>query len=142
MPIEITQPELTEFVAIVEQVTAEESDYGVQIHLVLDPLDTELKEKMKDTKTQRFHEWIRLSPKATDHSLPEGSIAHQYYKMLCNVEPKAKEPDKVFDAFKTMEGNIYLFRKEKLGRSYGGHEATDHWVVQEKKQVPGDPPTA
>ena len=111
----------------VEEVPDQMKENGRQIHIELKPDDEAI---LKDSKTGRFHEWLRITDKTTDTSVPEGSKIDAYLKEIEVSMPSAKKAAKVFDAFKSMEGKRFKFVRKVLGKSFKGHEAKASFVPQ------------
>jgi len=112
----------------VEIVPDQMTEGGEQIHLELKPDDEEL---LKDSKTGRFHEWLRLTKTTTEDTVPEGSKLEAYLKEIEMVLPGAKKEEKVVDAFKVMEGKRFHFVRKVLGRAFKGHEARPSFIPQQ-----------
>jgi len=129
--VERTKAEgLDEFQGTVLEVTLEPSQLeGMedqeQFHIFMEPVDKKI---MKNSKTGGFHEWIRLSPKATESSVPEGSVADRYIEEIELLIPEAKKKKLITEVFQLLKDKTFLFKKKKLGRSYEGKEAKGYWV--------------
>jgi hypothetical protein len=94
-----------------------------QFHVTMEGLNIEVK-----GKTGVLHEWIRLSPKTTQESIPEGSIIDKYLTQLEIVLPEAKKAKTLNEAFGLMKGKVFLFKKIKLGKAFEGHPARAVWL--------------
>jgi len=128
--VEITKAEMIEeFDGKVVEVGVEPSQRedieGEQVHIQIEPVNKDL---LKDSKTGRMHEWVRLSPKSTETTVPEGSIAHRYIQAVEDVIKEAKETEKVLEVFQLLNEKTFTFKRKQLGKSFGGHEAKDYWV--------------
>lgn len=104
-----------------------------QIHIEIAPTDKEL---LKDSKTGRFHEWIRITDKTENNLVPEGSILDRYMQEIELIHKDAKNKETYMEVFKLMMGNTYLFKRKKLGKAYGGFEAHKYFcpVTLKEKQ--------
>jgi hypothetical protein len=110
-------------VKIVDDPVREEEE-GQQYHIEMSCLDKEIK-----GETGKLHEWIRISAKATDDTVPEGSVLDKYLEELESVLPDArKEGLTIMQVLSLMKGKVFQFRKKKLGRSFEGHEAKPYWT--------------
>ena len=122
-----TQNGLEEFVGVVVDVVLEKNTFvdseQDQYHITMKPEGIEIK-----GKTGVIHEWIRLSPKATQTSVPEGSTVERYLSQLEVVLPEAKKAKTLEEAFFMMKGKKFLFRRVKLGRAYDGKPAKESWA--------------
>jgi len=98
---------------------------GDQVHIQIEPTDKEL---LKDSKTGKMHDWIRISPKATETTVPEGSVADRFLQAVENIVSEAKKTEKVLEVFQLLNEKTFTFKRQKLGKSFGGHEARDYWV--------------
>lgn len=115
-----------EFVGVVENVILEPSnltDGGEQYHLTMKPEGVEI-----TGKTGLMHEWIRVPPKATETSVPEGSVLDKFVQELEVLHNEVKKLGSVPEIFAFLVGKKYLFKKKKLGKSFDGHEAKAYWV--------------
>jgi len=111
----------------VEIVPDQMNEGSEQIHLELQPDDETI---LKESKTGRFHEWLRMTKTATETTVPEGSKIDAYLKEVETVVPATKKAKKVFEAFKMLEGKKFKFVRKTLGRSFKGHEAKPSFVPQ------------
>ena len=102
---------------------------GEQIHIQIEPLDKSL---LKDSKTGCMHEWIRLSPKSTDTTVPEGSTADNYIQEIESVIPEAKKIELVAQVFNIIKGRKFTFVQKRLGKSFKGYEAKNYWVPKKE----------
>ena len=75
-----------------------------------------------------MYEWINISSKATETTVPEGSNLDRYLAELEVLYSTLKEVKKVYDVLAVMIGKKYLFKKKKLGKSYDGKEAKEFWI--------------
>jgi hypothetical protein len=128
--VERTKAEfLEEFEGKVENVTLEpsqlEGQEQMQYHIEIVPSDSSL---LKNAKTGRFHEWIRVSATATDETVPEGSVADKYIQEIELLMPSAKKCKMLNEVFLLFKGHTFLFKRKKLGKSYAGHEAKEYWT--------------
>lgn len=94
-----------------------------QFHITMKPTDKEIK-----GKTGMLHEWIRMSPKSKEEIIPEGSILDKYLTQVEMLVPEAKKAKTLTEAFATIKGKKFTFKKVKLGRSFEGHAAREYWV--------------
>lgn len=119
---------LVEFVGVVADVVLEKNtftgdDESTQYHITMKPEGIAMK-----GKTGFIHEWVRLSAKATQKSVPEGSIIERYLSQLEVVMPDAKKAKTLDEAFAMMKGKSFLFRRVKLGRAFQGNQPRDMWT--------------
>ena len=100
-----------EFVGVVENVLLEPSnltDGGEQYHLTMKPEGVEI-----TGKTGLMHEWIRVPPKATETSVPEGSVLDKFVQELEVLHNEVKKLGSVPEIFAFLVGKKYLFKKGK-----------------------------
>ena len=118
---------LDEFVGTVENVVLEKNTFGEtesdQYHITIKAEGVAIK-----GKTGLIHEWVKLSAKATQKSIPEGSIVERYLSSLEVVMPALKSAKTLDEAFSQLKGKKFLWRRVKLGRAFEGHPARDVWV--------------
>lgn len=122
-----TSQGLEEFKGLVADVVLEKNTFGDtesdQYHITMKPEGLQMK-----GKTGFIHEWIRLSAKATQKSVPEGSIIERYLSQLEVVLPDTKKAKTLDEAFAMLKGKRFLFRRVKLGRAFEGKPAREMWV--------------
>ena len=111
----------------VEVVPDQMRESGEQIHMEFEPDDKTI---LEGSKTGKFHEWLRLTSTTTSETVPEGSKIEAYLKEIEIVLPTSKKVDKVFDAFKMMDGKRFHFVRKVLGRSFKGYDAKPSFVPQ------------
>jgi hypothetical protein len=126
--VERTQPQgLEEFTGKVEDVVLEKNTFADtesdQYHIIMVPIDIKV-----GGKTERLHEWIRLSPKTTQTSIPEGSVVDRYLQQVEVCIPAAKKAKTIAEALGMMKGRTFKFKKVKLGRSFEGKPAREVWT--------------
>lgn len=116
---------LDEFVGFARVVEPVQGNFGPQIKIEIEPEDKTL---IKAGKTGRFHEFLRLPPKATDTRIPQGSVIDTYLREVESLFKEAKTKETVLDALKVLLDKKLLWRKKILGKKYKGYEASEHWV--------------
>lgn len=114
-----------EFKGTANAIAIEDGAFGKQVHIEIEPEDASL---VEGSKTGKFHEWLRLTPKTTETTVPSGSTLDAYLREVEGVFPAAKNVEKVMDALNYLLGKKILYRKKQLGRKFEGKEAADHWV--------------
>jgi hypothetical protein len=118
---------LEEFKGIVVDVTLEKnSKFDTdqdQYHITMRPEGVTMK-----GKTGVFHEWVKFSKKATQKSVPEGSIMERYLSQIETLIPEAKKAETLDQAFALLKGKKFLFRKVKLGRAFQGNQPKEMWT--------------
>jgi hypothetical protein len=124
--VERTKSEgVEEFVGVLKTIEIEDSKFGQQYHLQMEPVDKSI---LKESKTGMFHEWLRITEKTTETSVPEGSVLDNYLKAVERVFRDAKSKKTILKVLEMLKDKKILYVREKLGKSFGGHEAGDHWV--------------
>jgi len=103
--------------------TFEDNAEQQQYHITMVPEGVTIK-----GKTGALHEWIKLSPKATQKSVPEGSVVERYLSQLEVVLPESKSAKTLSEAFGMMKGKRFKFKRLKLGRPFKGQPAKELWV--------------
>lgn len=127
--VERTKPQaFEEFEGKVESIQLERSKLldgseQEQYHITIVPLNVTV-----EGKTGRMHEWIRISPKATETTVPEGSVLDRYLSQIEILHSEAKKQKTHLEAMNLLNGNSYLWKKTKLGKSFEGKEAKDYWI--------------
>jgi hypothetical protein len=125
----IESKRLDSFEGVVKSVEFETSELGEdnrtqrQYHIKIDPTNV-----VVGGATHLIHEWIRLSPKATEMAVQFGSVIDRYLTHVEIVVPEAKGMKTVEESLKTMIGKKFRFNKLKLGREFEGQPAKDYWV--------------
>jgi hypothetical protein len=116
---------IDEFVATVTAVTLEQgvSVDRKQYHVFMTPEGIEIK-----GETKQFHEWIPMSPKATDTQIPQGSVMDRYLQQIEICIPAAKKEPSVALALNLLVGKKFKFQKVKLGKDFDGHPAREYAV--------------
>lgn len=115
---------LEKFKGEVESVEAEEGIEGrTQYHVVMKPIDIEV-----GGATGRLHEWIPMSPKATEETVPQGSVLDRYLTQVELVIDEAKQAKTVAEALNLMVGKKFQFKRVKLGKEYEGKPAREYSV--------------
>ena len=116
---------LDEFIGTCNKVERIEGTYGPEMHLLVEPEDKSLTE---GSKTGCFHVFLRITPKSTEISVPEGSSIDQFLKEVESVLKEAKKQDTIIGALETLKGKKILYRKKVIGRKFEGKEARETWV--------------
>lgn len=116
---------LTEFKGTVTEIIKKEGKFGDEIELLITPEDPSI---IKKGKTGVFHEFLRFSEKASEDSVPEGSVLDAYLKEVESVFPEAKKLVTVSEAISLMKDVKLLFRRKPLGKKFGEYDASEHWV--------------
>lgn len=118
---------LTEFKGEVLDVIREANNINdtdsEQYHLTMKPEDVEIK-----GKTGLLHEWVKMSDKSSQEVVQEGSVIEKYLSIIEGLLPEAKSAKTVDEAMALLKGKSFLFRKQKLGRSYEGKSAREVWT--------------
>ena len=118
-----------EFVGKIVEIKVEPSSNpqieGEQYHIQMKPDDKTLTE---GSKTGNFHEWIRIPPKATDTSVPEGSVLDKFLLEIEFLHKEVKKLESHVEVMNFIVGKKYLFKKKVLGKSFQGHEAKPYWI--------------
>lgn len=126
-----TSNALEEFVGVVEDVVLEKNTFADndsdQFHIIMDPEDVDIQ-----GKTGKLHEWVRLSPKTTDTTVPEGSVVERYLSQIELVVTEAKKAKTLKEAFDMMKGKKFQFKRVALGRAFEGKPARKLWVPTAK----------
>lgn len=127
-----TSNNLDEFKGTIENINIEESEVQgkkhKQYHISIKPLDVEIK-----GKTGLIHEWIRITDKCTEGSVPEGSVIDRYIQQIEILHPECKKLATITEVFQVLVGNSYQFQKLKLGKSFDGKDAKEY-IVPVKKE--------
>ena len=118
--------EFTDFIGTVEDIDKEVDKFNEdreEYHIQMKPEGIEVK-----GDTGFIHEWIKMSAKATDVVIPEGSVLDNYIKELEILNKDVKKMVSVSEVFAWMVGKKFRFVRKKLGRAYQGHEAKSYWT--------------
>jgi hypothetical protein len=113
---------MKEFDGKVVEVRLEEGISGPQYHIEIEPIGFVVK-----GPTGRLHEWVPISKKATEKSVPEGSVADKYIQQLEIVMGAAVRGDAITvdNVFMAMKGKRFRFLKMKHGKAFEGHDAKE-----------------
>jgi len=115
---------LDEVEAIVESV---ELEHGIedrrQFHVTMNPTSIKV-----GGATGKLHEWIPLSPRATEEIVPQGSVMDRYLQQVEICIKEAKAAQTVTKALKLMEGKKFEFKRLKLGKDFNGQAAREYFV--------------
>jgi hypothetical protein len=115
---------LDEFEAIVETV---ELESGIQdrkqYHITMKPTSIEIK-----GATGFLHEWLPVSPRATEEAVPQGSVMDRYLTQVEICVKGAKTCKTIKEELGLMVGKKFRFKKLKLGKDYNGQPAREYSV--------------
>ena len=115
---------LDEFEGIVKTV---EFETGIedrkQYHISIEP--TSLKVQ---GATGMLHEWIPMSPKSTEETIPQGSVMDRYITQVEICISEAKRAKTVKEALGLLIGKKFRFKRLKLGKDFDGHAAREYIV--------------
>jgi hypothetical protein len=75
-----------------------------------------------------IHEWIGLSPKATEETIQQGSVMDRFLTQLEICVKAAKSAKTVGEAMKLMVGKKFRMTKVKLGKDFNGQPAREYYV--------------
>ena len=75
-----------------------------------------------------IHEWIGLSPRATEEAVPQGSVVDRYLMQLEICMSEVKNKKTVGEALKAMVGHKFKFKKLKLGKDFNNQQAKEYIV--------------
>jgi len=115
---------LDEFKGTVTKVASEAGMEGrTQYHISIDAEGIDIK-----GPTGLMHEWIPMSPKATEKSVPQGSVMDKYLTQIEICISEAKSAATIADAFALLEGKKFRFKKLKLGQAFEGNPAKEYIV--------------
>ena len=115
---------LEEFEGTVEKVEFEiGAEERRQYHIYIIAADIEV-----TGPTGRMHEWVPMSPKATEESVPNGSVADRYLTQMEICVPAIKRTKTLKEAFQLLVGRKFRFQRIKLGRDFEGHPAREYIV--------------
>jgi hypothetical protein len=115
---------LDEFEGVVEKVEFEEGIEGrKQYHITIKPTTFEVK-----GPTGVMSEWIPMSPKSTEESVPQGSVMDRYLTQVEICVAAAKKAPTVKGALGLLVGKKFRFKRLKLGKDFDGHAAREYIV--------------
>jgi hypothetical protein len=116
---------LDSFEGIVENVEFETGglDDRRQYHVTIECTSHEI-----GGATGKLHEWIPMSPKSTEDSVPQGSVMDRYLTQVEMCISEAKKAATIQEALNLMVGKKFQFQRVKLGKDYEGHSAKDYIV--------------
>lgn len=121
--VERTTSEMTSFKGFVIAVNKRDGRFGPEYDINMKPEGIEIK-----GPTGCFHEFLRIPDKATETSVPDGSVLDVFLKELESIMPEVKNMATVDEALGVMNGKRFEFRKKQLGKAFEGHQAASHWV--------------
>jgi len=132
--------EITEFDGMVESVDVipckkfrdDEADTE-QYVMTIRPLDKETIDIIKDSKTQRLFNYIKISETSTDDFVAEGSNLDNFIMRIeeCLGKEIAKF-NKHKELMAYLRGKKFRFLKVKIGKAYGGKDARTAYVPKSK----------
>jgi|TARA_R100001530_G_scaffold136375_1_gene116836 hypothetical protein len=129
--VEVTKSELvSEFDGVcktIEVVEDQLNEGQQQIHLEIEPCDPDL---LKNSKTGRFHVYLRMTKSCTENSVAEGSVIHRYLQEVNAALPESKDKDLLLDSIRTLKDKKMHYVSKVLGKSYGGHESRAVFIPQ------------
>jgi len=99
-----------------------------QYHLVIEPIDENGIDYVKDSKTKRFHAFITMSETSTENSVAGGSIMDNYLTEIEACMPETKKMEGVTDVMFYLKGKSFAWILKKVGRAYQGKEAKQLYV--------------
>ena len=115
---------MDEFEAVVESV---ELEHGIeerkQYHIVMNPTSIEVA-----GKTGRMHEWLPVSPRATEEAVPQGSVMDRSLTQVEICVKGAKSSKTIKEELGLMVGKKFRFKKIKLGKDFNGQPAREYSV--------------
>jgi len=115
---------LEEFEGTVDKVEFEVgTEERRQYHIYIKAIDIEV-----SGPTGYMHEWVPMSPKATEESVPNGSVADRYLTQMEICVPAIKRTKTLKEAFQLLVGRKFRFQRIKLGRDFEGHPAREYIV--------------
>jgi len=124
--------EIPEFKGKVEKAELEDKEFDgkkrKQYHIIYLPLDNEVKELIKDSKTQRLHDFIPISETTTDNLIAEGSNLDNYISEIEYVMEETKNFETHNEVIQYLVGKTFLLKKKKIGRSYAGYEGKEVYI--------------
>jgi len=94
-----------------------------QYHIEIECLDKEI-----EGKTGLMHEWIRIPDKATDTSIPEGSVIDRYLVQIEIIMPQTAKMEGHAQVFNELKGKTFKFKKLVHGKAFDGHDAKEYWT--------------
>ena len=97
-----------------------------QYHIEIEPLNVKI-----EGETGKIHEWLRVSAKATDNSVPEDSVMDRFLQELEVLDKEVKDISTVEKALESMNGKSYFFKRIVLGKSFGKHDAKLYWTPKQ-----------
>lgn len=115
---------LDEFEGVVEKVEFESGiEDRKQYHITIGPTSLVVK-----GATGKIHEWIPMSPKSTEESVPQGSVMDRYLTQVEICITEAKKAPTCSAALNLMVGKKFRFKRLKLGKDFDGHAAREYIV--------------
>jgi hypothetical protein len=115
---------LDEFEGTVDKV---ELEVGIeerkQYHIYIKPSTFEVK-----GPTGHMSEWVPMSPKSTEESVPQGSVMDRYLTQVEICITEAKKAPTCSAALNLMVGKKFRFKRLKLGKDFDGHAAREYIV--------------
>jgi hypothetical protein len=115
---------LDEFEGIVKDVEHEvASDGRRQYHVRIQATNIDV-----GGATGLMHEWVSLSPKCTEDSVPQGSVMDNYLRQIEVCVRDAKKVATLKEAFALLVGKKFRFARMKLGKDYEGNPAREYIV--------------
>lgn len=125
--------EIEKFNGIVEVVEVippeEDAKYTEdQYHMVIQPTDEVTIEAIKDSKTKKLHNYIRIPSTTEDEYIPEDSGLDKFVTELESCMSEVSDMETHKEVFDYLVGKEFSFAKKKIGRAYQGHEGRKAYV--------------
>lgn len=111
-----------------DESNAEPEKESWQYHMVIKPLDKKTVELVSGSKTERLHNYIKISDTTTDTEIAEGSTLDTFISEVELCLPETKEMETHLEVMQSLEGISFEFVNKKVGKSYGNFEARTAFV--------------
>jgi len=125
---------LKPFKGVLQELEVLESEFDgkqtKQIHMAIEPIEKEAIQQLKDSKTGMVHNYVSITAKTEDDSVPDGSNLDRY---LCEIEavlPEAKDLENYMEAFELLKGKEIKWTYKKLGKAFKQYEGKSYYVPQ------------
>jgi len=113
----------------VERKRSEEYDTE-QYHIIILPTTDEGKKYVEGSKTERFHSFIRISPRTKEDSIVPASGLDNFIQCVEAVLPNTKKMKTHQEVMDALKGKEFVWVAKRLGKTYEGKESKEQYVPQ------------
>jgi hypothetical protein len=102
-----------------------------QYHIVIQPTTDEGKKYVEGSKTERFHSFIRISPRTIESSIVPLSGLDNFIQCVEAVLPQTKKMKTHQEVMDYLKGKEFIWVAKRLGKTFEGKESKEQYVPQQ-----------